>query len=49
MEIVESIAWISLGFLPMLGFMELAWRLKRKIRFEKTAIEKVPLDVVLRK
>jgi hypothetical protein len=31
MEIVESIGWITLGFLPMFGSMELAWRIgKRK-------------------
>jgi hypothetical protein len=27
MEILESATWITLGFLPMLGSMELAWRL----------------------
>ena len=30
MELLESIAWITLGFLPMLGSMELAWRLGKK-------------------
>jgi hypothetical protein len=27
MEIAESIAWVTLGFLPMFGSMEVAWRL----------------------
>ena len=26
MEIAESISWITLGFLPMLGSMEVAWK-----------------------
>ena len=30
MEIIESLAWVTLGFLPMLGSMELAWRLNKK-------------------
>jgi hypothetical protein len=35
MEIIESVAWITLGFLPMLGSMELAWILSRKKRPKK--------------
>ena len=38
MEIIESIAWVTLGFLPMFGSMEGAWRLGKKrggIRREK--------------
>jgi hypothetical protein len=31
MEIIESLAWVTLGFLPMLGSMELAWRLHKKL------------------
>ena len=49
MEILESIAWIAVGFLPMLGAMELVWRLDKKIKFNESTIELVPLDVVLRK
>jgi hypothetical protein len=30
MEILESIAWITLGFAPVFGSMELAWRLSKK-------------------
>jgi hypothetical protein len=30
MEVLQSIARITLGFLPMLGSMELAWRLYEK-------------------
>jgi hypothetical protein len=32
MEIIEAIAWITLGFVPMLGSMELAWRLNIRKR-----------------
>ena len=51
MEILESIAWIALGFVPMLGALELAWRIDKKGRFQKTmtTIQRVPLDVLLRK
>ena len=35
MEIIESVAWITLGFLPMLGSMELAWILSSKKRPKK--------------
>jgi hypothetical protein len=35
MEVLQSIAWITLGFLPMLGSMELAWRLYEKRRSKK--------------
>jgi hypothetical protein len=30
MEILESVGWITLGFAPLFGFMELAWRLRKK-------------------
>jgi hypothetical protein len=50
MEIIESIAWVTLGFLPMLGSMELAWRLSDKKRFKKMKTEKkVPVHVTLQK
>ena len=29
MEIAESIGWITLGFLPMFDYMEVAWRLAK--------------------
>jgi hypothetical protein len=32
MEITESIGWIALGFLPVFGSMELAWRLGKMRR-----------------
>jgi hypothetical protein len=35
MEFIESVTWITLGFLPMLGSMELAWRLSSKKRPKK--------------
>jgi hypothetical protein len=30
MNIVEGIIWISIGFIPMFGGLELAWRLAAK-------------------
>jgi hypothetical protein len=47
MEISESLAWIIFGFLPMLGSMELAWRLKRKSK--KAKIGLVPVHDMLQK
>lgn len=32
MEILESIAWLAVGFLPILGAMELVWRLDKKVK-----------------
>gem|GEM_PF-703493 len=49
MEIIESIAWVTLGFLPMVGSLELAWKLSEKRRSKKIMIEKVPIHVTLRK
>jgi hypothetical protein len=50
MEIAESIGWITLGFLPMFGSMEVAWRLaKRSYKAStKEAImkKKVSVDVL---
>jgi hypothetical protein len=54
MEIVESIAWVTLGFLPVFVSMELAWRLGKKRRtrsFKKFStkeaiIKKVPSDIL---
>jgi hypothetical protein len=49
MEIIESIAWITLGFLPMLGSLELAWRLGKKRSSKKMITEGVPVHVMLQK
>jgi hypothetical protein len=35
MEILESVAWITLGFFPMLGSMELVWRISDKKKSKK--------------
>ena len=47
---IESIAWITLGFLPMFGSMELAWRLSKR-RSKKTitalTVKTTPLIVRL--
>ena len=38
MEVIESTAWIMLGFIPTLCAMELAWRMKRgKITIESSS------------
>ena len=34
MEITESIAWVALGFLPIFGSMEVAWRLGKNRSFK---------------
>ncbi|CAN5278843.1 hypothetical protein BH18THE2_BH18THE2_38100 [soil metagenome] len=49
MEVLQSVAWVALGFLPMLGSMELAWRLYEKRRSKKTMIKKVAGHVLLQK
>lgn len=43
MEIIDSIAWVTLGFLPMFGSMEVAWRLSKKRRLERTIGKKKEL------
>jgi hypothetical protein len=48
-EVLQSVAWITLGFLPVLGSMELAWRLPEKRKFKKAMIKKVPAHVMLQK
>jgi hypothetical protein len=35
MEILESVGWIALGFAPLFGSMELAWRLRKKYEVSK--------------
>jgi hypothetical protein len=49
MEISESLAWIILGFLPMLGSMELAWRLSGKRKSKNAKIGLVPVHDMLQK
>jgi hypothetical protein len=49
MEVLQSIAWITLGFLPMLGSMELAWRLYEKRRSKKTMIKNVAGHIMSQK
>jgi hypothetical protein len=49
MEIIDSIALITLGFLPMLGSLELAWRLSEKRRSKIAITERVPVHVMLQK
>jgi hypothetical protein len=39
MEILESIVWITLGFVPVFGSMELAWRLRKKLVVSKSRAE----------
>jgi hypothetical protein len=52
MEITESIGWIALGFLPVFGSMELAWRLGKMRRSFKPSTKgiimkkKVSVDVL---
>ncbi len=50
MEIAYSIGWIVLGFLPMLGSMELAWRIGKRKYYksnkEATMKKKVSVDVL---
>jgi hypothetical protein len=38
MEILESIAWITLGFAPVFGSMELAWRIHKKSEASKIKV-----------
>jgi hypothetical protein len=50
MENLESIVWITLGFLPMLGSMELAWRLsKRRPKKPMIGLGLVSIDGMLQK
>jgi hypothetical protein len=54
MEITESIAWVALGFLPVFGSMEVAWRLGKRRSFKLSAkkraiMKKVSMVDVLHK
>jgi hypothetical protein len=31
MELLESVAWIALGFVPTLAFLEMSWRMGKII------------------
>ncbi len=53
MEITESIAWVALGFLPVFGSMEVAWRLGKRRSFKPRTnkgaiIKKVSVDALPR-
>jgi hypothetical protein len=53
MEIAESIGWVALGFLPVFGSMEVAWRLGKRRSFKPSTnkgaiIKKVFVDVLPR-
>lgn len=41
MEIIESIAWIALGFVPTFAALEIAWRMMRR--------KLTPLEVGIRR
>ena len=50
MEIAESIGWVALGFLPVFGSMEVAWRLGKRAFFKSstkgTIMKKVYVDAL---
>jgi ribosomal protein L15 len=50
MEIAESIGWVALGFLPVFGSMEVAWRLGKRGFFKpstkETIMKKVSVDAL---
>jgi len=50
MEIAESIRWVALGFLPVFGSMEVAWRLGKRGFFKPstkgTIMKKVSVDAL---
>lgn len=50
MEIAESIGWVALGFLPVFGSMEVAWRLGKRGFFKpstkETIMKKVSADAL---
>jgi hypothetical protein len=53
MEISESIGWVALGFLPVFGSMEMAWRLGKRRSFKPSTnkgaiIKKVSVDALPR-
>ncbi len=42
MEIIESVAWIVMGFAPTLAAMELAWRIvgKRRLALAEVGVQR---------
>jgi len=46
-EVLPYVACVTLGFLPMLGILELAWRLSERRKSKKAMIKKVPAHVLL--
>ena len=48
-EVLQSVAWVTLGFLPMLGCMELVCRLSKKGKSKKAMTKKEPTHVMLQK
>ena len=53
MEIAESIGWVALGFLPVFGSIEVAWRLGKRRSFKPSTnkgaiIKKVSVDALPR-
>jgi len=36
MELLESIAWITLGFIPTLGSLEMAFRITKRLKLNTT-------------
>jgi cytochrome bd-type quinol oxidase subunit 1 len=49
MELLGPFVWITVGFVPMLCAMELAWRLENKVRLNGVTMREVSPDAVLRK
>jgi uncharacterized membrane protein len=47
MDVIESTAWIMLGFIPTLCAMELAWRMKRAKRTIESSLSKQKEKVIL--
>ena len=47
MDVIESTAWIMLGFIPTLSAMELAWRMERGKRMIESSSGKVKEKVMV--
>jgi hypothetical protein len=43
MEIAESIGWIALGFLPMFGSMEVAWKIGKRKYYKASSTKKATM------
>lgn len=44
MNTFESILWVTLGFVPTLVAMEVAWKLAKKKRSREKLVEKVNIQ-----